>query len=38
MEFVEEFIPHALDYYLGFKPENDEYSKYLNDHNRKDTN
>lgn len=38
MEFVEEFIPHALDYYLGFKPDNDEYSKYLSEHHRKDTN
>lgn len=32
MEFIEEFIPHALDYYLGFKTESNEYSNYLQDH------
>ncbi len=29
MEFVEEFLPHATDYYLGFKIESSEYSNYL---------
>jgi hypothetical protein len=28
MEFVEEFIPHATDYFLGFKTESDEYPLY----------
>jgi len=28
MELVEEFIPHATDYFLGFKTESDEYSLY----------
>ncbi len=37
MEFVEEFIPHAMDYYLGFKSENDEYSHYLQDKVRKES-
>lgn len=29
MEFVEEFIPHASEYFLGFKTESEEYSNYL---------
>ena len=30
LEFIEEFIPHATDYFLGLKPEdNDEFTNYL---------
>ncbi len=29
-EFVDEFIPHATEYFLGFKPDDtDEYTDYL---------
>lgn len=29
MEFIEEFIPHASEYFLGFKTDSEEYSNYL---------
>jgi len=35
MEFVEEFIPHATDYFLGFKTENEEYTKYMEAQHKK---
>mmetsp|Transcript_20328 Transcript_20328/g.21116 ORF Transcript_20328/g.21116 Transcript_20328/m.21116 type:complete len:278 (+) Transcript_20328:13-846(+) len=34
MEFVEEFIPHVTDYYLGFKTETDELSSYMESHSK----
>ena len=35
MEFIEEFIPHALDYYLAIKHDGEEYSKYLSKENER---
>lgn len=36
MEILEEFIPHALDYYVGLKTESDEYAKYSAEQHHKD--
>lgn len=35
MEFIEEFIPNATDYYLAIKYDGDEYSKYCNKENHR---
>lgn len=35
MEFIEEFIPHATDYFLGLKTESEEYTNYLDSQAKK---
>lgn len=36
MEILEEFIPHALDYYVSLKTESDEFAKYSSQQHHND--
>jgi len=31
MEFIEDLIPHALEYFMGIKHDTDEYVEYINE-------
>jgi len=37
MEFLEEFLPHATEYYLGFMTDSEEYMNYYKENNRKES-